>query len=480
MAQPLYLHQQREVEEHTYEPGWFLFHDPRTGKSRIIVYEIAHWIKSGIRRILIVAPRSGCKVWLKDDELGVFDPGQVVIVDLSTDESIAKRLALLEGIKRLDTPTIIVVNRDVIFKERTSKTGTLTGLQKALLKWGPEGLILDECHDYRKISSKRSRAALALAKNATYVRGLSGTPDPKSYLDYYSMFRIVAPEVFGTRKADFQSRYANMNPYYPNKVESYHNVDELQAKIFSRASRVRQSDCFDMPDVLPDIFVDTPLTRLARSLYDELVENACAEFLGLQIDATHQLSRLAVLHQLAAGYVRDSQGNAEWIFDGKVKAALDYIEEMMRADKRIVVFHHYTPEGLRLAEVCAKEYNKHRVGSLSGRTPNKERSATPFADHPGMRIFIAQEATANLAISLREADHVLWYSWGPEHDINYQARQRIFDERKNKPHGLSYTFLNAPNTVDQFYTKILAKKLSASHALLDGGFRKAAYGDAVD
>jgi hypothetical protein len=477
VAQPLWLHQQREVEEHTFESGWFLYWDPRTGKTRPIVYEIAHWIKAGVQRILVVAPRNGCKVWLKEDELGVFAPSRVCIVDLSTDDSIAARATALSALLDFSMPTIVVVNRDVIFKERTTKTGTLTGLQKALLKWGPQALILDECHDYRKISSKRSRAAEALAKRATYRRGLTGTPDPRNYIDYYSQFKIICPEVFGTRKVDFIERYCNMNPYYPNKVESYKNVEELQTKIYSRASRVRQSDCFDMPDVLPDSFVDVPFTRLARNLYDELVENSCAEFLGLQLDATHQLARLAILHQLAAGYVRDGSGNPEWIFDGKIRAALEFIDEMVFADKRIVVFHQGTPEGERLYAECLKKYGAKVTGALNGQTPDRQRSPHPFRDRPNMRIFIAQEDTANISISLRESDHTLWYSWGPKHDIREQARQRIFDERKNKPHGLSYTFLNVPKSVDQFYTKILAKKLSASHALLDGGFRRAAYGD---
>ena len=284
--------------------------------------------------------------------------------------------------------------------------------------------------------------------------------------------------MFGTRKAEFIDRYCEMNFHFPSKVDRYKNVEELRAKIFSVASRVRQEDCFDMPDVLPDIYVDVPFSRLARELYTELTENLCAEFLGLDIDATHQLSKLTILHQLAQGFVRNEAHEAEWVFDGKIKAAHHYIEEMLRADKRVVVYHHYTPEGQRLYEETVRTYGKQRVGSLHGNTPRSARSPHPFADRPEVRIFIAQENTAQMAISLREADHVLWYSWGPASDVNYQARQRIFDERKNKPHGLSYTFLRVPHTVDAFMTAVVAQKRTASAMLLDYGFRKAALGAA--
>lgn len=470
-------HQEKEVRLHTLEPSWFLFWDPRTGKTRPIVKEIAIWIKyCGVKRILVVAPLDGCKVWLKHDELGMFDPDKVFVLDLSTDDRMIHRAGVLKNLEST-RPTIVVVNRDVIFKEQHRKDGsTLVGLQMALQRWGPEALILDECHDYRKISSKRSRAAEALAKRARFKRGLSGTPDPKDYIDFYSQFKIIAPKVFGTRKADFIDRYCEMEFLYPNKVKAYKNVEELRAKIFSVASRVRQEECFDMPDILPDIFVDVPFNRLARELYTELTENLVAEFLGLEIDATHQLSKLTILHQLAAGFVRDDNGNPEWIFDGKIKAAHRYIEEMVRADKRIVVYHHYTPEGQRLYEECVKKYGKEAVGWLSGSTPRSTRSPHPFADRPAMRIFIAQEDTAQVAISLRESDHVLWYSWGPKSDVNYQARQRIFDDRGRKPHGLSYTFLRVPYTADGFMTETIRTKRTASRMLLDWGFHRAAAG----
>src|ERR1700683_2388947 len=175
MPDELWSHQAKEVAEHTWEPGWFLFWDPRTGKSRPIVLEMAHWISSGIKRILLVAPLDACKVWLKPDEIGLFDSNKGVVMNLADSaESMAERSTQLAFNEYADLPCIVVVNRDVIFKERLTHDGTktLTGLQKALKRWGPQALVLDECHDYRKISSKRARAAEALAKSAIYRRGL--------------------------------------------------------------------------------------------------------------------------------------------------------------------------------------------------------------------------------------------------------------------------------------------------------------------
>lgn len=368
--------------------------------------------------------------------------------------------------------------RDFAGPSQSSQAITVYNIETSTGNYFAGGLAVHNCHDYRRISSKRGQAAEALAKRARFRRGLSGTPDPRDYLDFYGQYKIVAPHVFGTRKSDFQDRYCKMSYHFPNKVDGYRNVEELRAKLFSVASRVRQEDCFDMPEILPDIFVDVPLSRLARELYSELTANYVAEFLGIELDATHQLSRLTILHQLAQGFVRDEQGNPEWVFDGKIKAAHDYIEEMLRADKRVVVYHHYTPEGERLFNECVKEYGAKRVGRLSGGVTRLDRSPHPFADRPQMRVFVAQESTAQLAISLREADHVLWYSWGPAADVNYQARQRIFDERSKKPHGLSYTFLRSVNTADAFMTNTIARKRTASQMLLDFGFAKAAKGEA--
>jgi hypothetical protein len=478
MIETLWAHQLREIEAHAFEPSWFLFWDPRVGKSRAIVGECALWIaRANVRRILVVAPKSGCDVWLSDKEFGQFDPRFVHVVDLSTDDTIKERGDTIKRLHR-DFPTIIVVNRDVIFKERSAGEDkpALKGLLAALTAWGPEALVLDECHDYRRISSKRARAAEALAKRASFRRGLSGTPDPKDYIDYYSQFKIIAPDVFGTQKSVFVNRYCQMSFLFPNKVENYVNVDELRAKIFSRSSRVRQSECFDMPEVLPDIIEHVSFTKLARELYDELTENLCADFLGLQIDAMHQFSRLAVLHQLAAGYVRNGKEEVEWVFDGKIKAAHAQIEMLLRADKRVVLSHHYKPEGQRLVQECIKKYGKSTVGELNGDTPRSQRSASPFLAKPSMRIFIVQEDTANVSISMREADHMILYSWGPKYDVHYQLRQRIFDDRTAKPHGLSYCYLQVPKSIDVTNRAAYLRKKSASSMILDYGAKRAAYG----
>jgi SNF2 family DNA or RNA helicase len=467
----LWTQQQTEIEQNAFKEGWFLFWDPRTGKTRTIVYEHALWIQNGLRRALIVAPATACSVWLDAPELGRFDPAQVSVIDLS-EGSIAERRETLYALHNTDLPTIVVVNRDVIFKERPRGNDTLTGLCKALADWAPEALTLDECHDYRTPSSRRSRAAMHLAKHARFRRGLTGTPDPKNYIDYYGIFKIIAPEVFGTSKQKFVERYAIMEQFYP-KVKQYINVEELRARIQSRASIVRQADCFDMPDILPDIMLPVPFTKLARELYDELTKNFVADFLGAEIDATHQLARLAILHQLAQGFIRHDDGEVEWVFEGKIKAALEYAGEMLRSGKRLVIFHHYRPEGQRLANSLGKIAN---VGVLNGDTPKSQRSPAPFRDNPSMQIFVAQEETANLSISLAEADHVLWYSYGCEWDVDYQARQRIFAERSKKPHGLSYTFLEVPQTADRFMYRTARRKQIDSEALRSVGFKEAARG----
>ncbi len=475
----LWAHQQREIDEHAFEPGWFQFWDPRTGKTRPAVIKIALWIaRAGVRRVLVVAPKSACPVWLQADELGRFDPAHVRIIDLS-DGLIPDRRAMIAALD--DTlPTVLVINRSVL----KALTGD-SAHPGPLRKWAPQALVLDESHEYKTPSAQCSRAALALAKGARFRLGLTGTPDPESYEDFYGQFKIIAPNVFrfpdpktgvlkNTTLASFEEHYIKRNVVYPDKIDGYTNVDDLRARIFSRASRVRQSDCFDMPAVR-DIIVPVPLTRNARELYDELVQNTVADFFGIDIDATHQLSRLTILHQLAAGFVRN-EGGVEWVHDGKITAALEYVETMLAAGKRLVLFHHYRAEGERLVGAIRKAFGREIVHALHGDTKGSDRSATPFLTWPKMQVFVAQEDTANLAISLREADHVGWTSWGPKSDVHYQARQRIFDDAHAKPGGLTYTYFEAPNTADAFMRATIKKKQTASEMLLDYGFERAALG----
>lgn len=476
----LWAHQTRELAAHTYESGWFQFWDPRTGKTLAAVHKIAAWIaRAGVKRVLIVAPKSACAVWLQEENLGQLDPTKVRVVDLS-DGPRVERAVQLEALKVEPLPTIVVVNRSTLYPLTQVK-----GRPGALRRWfhggGSSALVLDESHEYKTPSAACSRAAKMLATGTAFRLGLTGTPDPESYEDFYGQYKIIAPEVFvfpghkTTTLAQFDERYIKRNAIYPSKVEGYTNVEELREKIFSRASRVRQDECFDMPLVRPDIILPVPLPRHARELYEEIVQNTVADFFGLVVDGTHQLARLTILHQLAAGFVRNGP-DVEWVHDGKITAALEQVDTMLAAGKRLVLFHHYRAEGDRLLREIRAAFGKTVVRALHGDVKGADRSPTPFKTWPEMRIFVAQEDTANTAISLREADHVAWTSWGPKSDVHYQARQRIFDDAAAKPHGLTYTYLMVPNSADGFMRETIARKRSASELLLDVGFARAARG----
>ena len=254
-------HQDKELNEHALEPEWFQYWDPRTGKTHPAVIKCGVWIaRAGIKRILISAPKSACQVWLKEDELGLFDPAFVRVVDLS-DGPVVRRAAILERLGTddpFDRPTIIVVNRSVLYP-----LTMVNGRPGPLRRWGPQEMVLDEVHEYKTPSAACARAAEMLAPDCKFRLGLTGTPDPEDYEDYYGQFKIISPKTFefpverkrkgrptvwelATTKAGFDARYIVRNHVYPSKIENYLNIDELREKIFSKSSRVRQEeDCFE-------------------------------------------------------------------------------------------------------------------------------------------------------------------------------------------------------------------------------------------
>jgi SNF2 family DNA or RNA helicase len=454
-----WAHQANAIAQYALVPRWCHFWDPRTGKTLTTVHEMAVWMSAcGVRHVLIVAPQSACPVWMEDDNLGLFDSSRVRVVDASAGP-LTERAKTILDLRQADIPTILLVNQEAL--------ATLT---PALLKWGPHAVVLDEAHAYKTPSAKRSMVARKLADKARFVRALTGTPDPRSYIDYYGIYKVVDPAVFGTVKTVFERRYVIYDRFVPQKIDRYLNEEELREKIFSRADRVRQEECFDMPDAR-DITIETPLPRVARRLYDELSKKHCAEFYGLEIDATHQLARLGIFQQLAAGFVRNEDGHAEWLHEAKVTAIMQQLEMLLRADKRVVVFYHYRPEGEKLAPLIRKELDPYLL-ELNGDTPRSHRYARPFAQKPKARVFLAQENAANLGLSLKEADHVLWTSWGDRPDVHKQARDRIFADRVEKPHGLTYAYLEAPNTVDWAFRASIARKQRISEVLLDVGFER--------
>lgn len=454
----LWEHQRTEIEQHAFDAARGRWFEPRTGKTRTCVFEMQRLAASGVLRFLVIAPIRALEMtW--EPELSDF----FRTVNAYTGAT-SLRLERIAGLRK-DEPTVLLVNPDVLYS-----------LKDAIRKWSPQYVCADESHFYKNAGAKRTRALWSIGDHAGYRRALSGTPTPKSYADLYSVYRFLDKNVFGSRKADFMSRYIVTHPKWPSKVVGYNNLPELEERVFSIASRVTREQCFDMPrEQVVERVLQFP--KKARDMYDKLVTEEILREDGVSVDATHKVSKLLRLQQLTAGFLPSEDGELVWVHDTKIEAIVTDLAEIIECGQRAVVSYKYAAEGKAIEAAIRKAYGP-IVQRIGGDTPGSLRGrASTFDptkpdDYPGLRVLVVQEQLG-IGVSYARADHLLVSSQGLKYDDHKQMRDRIW-----KPQGhLTFTYYRIHKSVDSFAKRIYNSKASAERELMDVGFAKAAWGD---
>jgi SNF2 family DNA or RNA helicase len=476
-------HQREEVAGHANDPRRFLFWEPRIGKTRAAMRSAYVWAQHACRRILIVAPKTVCRtVWVSEvqNDFAALIPG-VSLVHLY-DGSLDKRRAMLREARKSNAPmTIAIVNQDV-----------LNALDKDLLGWlgtTPDNIenaiIVDEIHNFRTRGSRRSRSAETIARRCYWRRGLTGTPQPRGYVDLYSQYCVIAPNVFPGTKKDFIDRYCIMDLLYPTVVGyKEERIPELLARAYSVASSMTRAECFDIPQNNPVMrYFDLP--SKARRAYDKIVAEHILELrAGEEVPLAHTLQRLTALSQIATGYTRTTSNDGarlvEWLHDEKVLIARDEARDIIESGKKVIIFYRNTPEG----EAIRKALEEYRPLRLDGHVRDRDRHAAIEAFHndDDRRLIVCQEQVASLGIALNApgAHYTIFLSSSDDYDIHKQALDRNFEQQNSTaPFDLTTVYVLARDTVDIVRMKRLQRKGEAQDAFLrraQTDFAQVAYG----
>jgi sugar phosphate isomerase/epimerase len=324
---------------------------------------------------------------------------------------------------------------------------------------------------------------MALRRIARYTkkrRSLTGTPDPNGYINLFSQFVILNPDIFGTNKGRFQERYVLYRGPYKREIMGYQREDELLALVRSCSSIIRAEDYFDVPP-LEEIVRHITLPVGTREMYRELKETGVLDTEQFNIDATHQLAKLTRLSQLALGYLPVNDPEEEsvaWLHDEKIKSIVADCAEPLASGQKVVISHRWKPEGERVVAALKKKFGARVVHELNGRTKgDRTPIVAPFDIDQDVvsdaRIMVAQETAGGVGISFARADHLHFLSWSFDWGDVHQMSQRTWHEDKK---FRTETYHVADGTVDVYARNVIRRKASATILLREIGFRAAADG----
>jgi len=432
-------------------PNFAALMEQGCGKTAVAIAVAGYRFQRGeVRRVLVVAPASVVPVWPKEFATHADFPHDVRPLEGSTQ----KRSEVLKKW----APDPDVLQAAVINYEATWR------MDEALAAWGPDMIICDESQRIKTPGARQSKTMARLGAVAKYRMILTGTPVSQGPLDFYSQYRFLDRNIFGTSYYAFRARYALMGGYENRQVIGYQNLDDLVQKAHSVAFRCRKEDCLDLPEQVDQVMY-CELEKDARRIYDQLVKESVAELSNEEvIVAPNVLSRLLRLSQVTGGFYKSDE-NITQVSKAKMVLLEETLDDLLDAGKKVVVFARFIPEIEAIVKMLEKKKVAH--GLIYGATPMDARGemVESFQTDPAVKVFVAQIQTAGLGITLHAADTAIFYSLDYSYANYDQCRARI--HRIGQKNNCTYIHLVARNTVDEKVLSALAQKRDLADQVVD-------------
>jgi SNF2 family DNA or RNA helicase len=449
-------HQRLAVRKAVRRGNLAFFMDPGTGKTKAAIDTacIQH-LRGKVSRVAVLCPLGAIGVW--EEELEKHCPlSYEFLAPKEWDDHTAD--ALVEEYEdhcgKEECLSFLTINYDKISQRARTGKRWVHEWVKIVEGFDPDLVVCDESHALKRSGTNRSRQVWRLVERLRKTRAddgmplvliLTGTPNPKGYIDIFSQFRVMDSSIFGTAKEGFEDNFCVYGfGYNKYRVMRYKQKKILLSKIRHNAIIVPESAAELPPKRWQKIPVRLPAET--RRLYDELVRDSITYTEGgTELLATNPGVLRLRCAQITGGFTTDG----EEIHRAKITAAETVLDGLLESEEQVVVYARFLPEVAAVTKLCKRlGFN---ASSVVGRTPKSNRDkirrvfqARQYSDTPHALIFQVQ--TGSLAITLTNCAHVLFYSLPDGWEQYYQCTKRTHRQGQTRP--VLYRHLICPGTVD--------------------------------
>lgn len=422
--------------------------EPGTGKTPTTLVALRD---AGVRRVLIVAPKSVTMHWL--DLMNTWWPGLVGVLGTGTAN---QREGAREFVSGLEVrPTALVINYEAARIDIES-----------LSAMGFDAVVFDEAHRLKNRQAQVTRAANALCKHPRqWVWLVTGTPIMNRPEEIWSLLHLID-------RHRFSSYWAWVRSYYETSTTSYgwgaraQRVEELGALRDGAIERMR-SELADvmfhrsLEECLPDLpevthtTIDVELDTDERALYDDLLKKTWAEIDGTVLLIPNEVARMTRLRQVVSdieilGAERTRPGS-------KIAAAVELIGDL--EPEQVVCLTWSRAAAERVAEECDGAF-------IHGGVDSQARHEILGKFKSGeIRILSGTLATLGEGVDgLQVARHLIRLDrdWTPARNDQAVARLRRSGQRS----AVVVHDIVAYGTIDATVEKALRHKTSVIDAVL--------------
>ena len=419
-----------------------------TGKTLItIALAGALYNNNKINKMLIVAPLSIVPVWEEEIKKFANYSFNIAVLEGTT----AKKQQMLNNLFGTALQ-VAIVNYESAWR-----------IENELLTWKPDLIVCDESSKIKNPQAKQSKALHRLGKVSKHNVILTGTPVTNNPLDFFSQYKFLDDQIFGSSFYSFRGRYAILGGYGNHQVVGYKNLPELTEKAHSIAFRITKQEALDLPEQVDQIRYVT-LEPTAMAHYRQLERESVAELEQGNVIATNVLTKLLRLSQLTGGNIRTEFANETYkVSTAKIKVLEEIIDECMEANKKLVVFARFVPEIDEIELLLRKKGIGYSL--IKGDVQDRADQVDKFQKDSNTKVFVGQIQTTGMGLTLTAADTAVFYSLDYSFSNYEQAKARI--HRIGQKNKCTYIHLIAQKTIDEKVFDALKKKKSIADLVVD-------------
>ena len=462
-----YEHQLQALEKSWAQDTYALFMEMGTGKSKVLVDNIAMLYDRGaVRGALIIAPKGVYKNW-NDIEFPTHMPEHVEYTKVLWEPNITKKKQHELDTLFVDDDKLKVLIMNV---EAFSTSKGLDFAHSFLNIFVGRALIgIDESTTIKNPTAKRTKNILKIADLAKYRRILTGSPVTKSPLDLYSQCEFLDPYHLGHQSYySFRARYANMidRNFGGRRVQivgSYRRLPELTEKLEKFSYRVLKEDCLDLP---PKVFTKRiiELTDEQKKVYAQMKREAVAELEGKVMSTMNVMTQLMRLHQVTCGHFKADDETITEIKNNRIDSLLELLEE---TEGKVIIWANYRADIKNIVTALKKAYGEASTVEYHGGvdpTLRQDNIAQFQQKNSPTRYFVGNAQTGGYGITLTAANTVVYYSNSYDLEKRLQSEDRA--HRIGQIGSVTYVDLMAENTIDERIVKALRKKINLANEIM--------------
>lgn len=390
----------------------------------------AHKTEGATGPVLVVAPTSLLENWELEVDKHLKAPGLGNVIRLYGSALGGKKRPGPQGVETQSGSALLdLSDLEEAIRERrghrywvlTTYT-TLTNYQHSLGKIPFSTAVFDEIQTIKNLASLRAKAAMAV--NADFRIGLTGTPIENSMIDLWAIMEQLTAGRFGAL-SDFRARFGE---------PAEGNMHDLHALLF------------DGQDGLPPVAmrrlkdqVARDLPRKARRIYPRLMPSGQAvasEDARAKLSSGTRGAALKMLHHIRSVSVHPdaeaAAGDADYVaMSARLQATMDILKKIQARKERALVFIEHVRMQHRFVEILKRSFNLPQVGLINGSTPipRRQEIVTRFQRHlsrdEGFEVLVLGPKAAGTGLTLTAATHVIHLSrwWNPA--VEEQCNDRV-------------------------------------------------------